>query len=156
VNAAALIEQARALGATFRIGEGGTVKVKSPAPLPDELLAELRQRKVEIRDLLQTSLASSPPGRLGAAILDYRKELALRHRDLESEYYKDDPWVLWQIAILKHHISEIQRFLKEGGELDLPRCCRQAENICLGAVRGFTACILPTPSCGYSVKTGES
>jgi len=106
-------------------------------------------------ELSERSELSPPPPvaqLLREALADKEKELALRHRDLESEYYKDDPWCQGQIAILKHHISEIERFLKEGGALDLPRCCRQAENICLGAVRGFNICILSPEGCGYALQ----
>ena len=151
MNALSLIEQARALGASFRIAEGGAVKVKSPAPLPDQLLAALRQHKAEIKQFLQTT----PCRRLGGAVLDYQKELRLRHHDLKSEFYKDDPWVLGQITILKHHIAEVERYLQHGGALDLPRCCHQRELICLAAMRGFEVCILTPTACGYSLTMAK-
>lgn len=89
---------------------------------------------------------------LREALADKEKELALRQRDLTTVFYRDDPWVLEQIAHLESHIVEIRRYLKEGGELTLPRCCCQAENICLGAVRGFNICILSPEECGYAIQ----
>ena len=90
--------------------------------------------------------------RLRQALADKQHELALRRRDLASPYYQGDHWVLEQIAHLESHIAEITRYLKEGGELALPRCCRQAEYICLIATRGFDECVMSPIECGYSLR----
>ena len=47
-----LLSRCQELGATFVPGPDGKLKVKAPAPLPDELCEELRQRKAEVLALL--------------------------------------------------------------------------------------------------------
>lgn len=47
-----LLARCRELGAELTPTSHGTLKVKAPAPLPDELQAQLRQRKAEVLALL--------------------------------------------------------------------------------------------------------
>jgi hypothetical protein len=49
-----------------------------------------------------------------------RDELACRRRDLSTPYYADDEWVKDQISRLGNQIAEMERYLKDGGELNLP------------------------------------
>ena len=48
----ALLTRCRELGAEFIPGAEGSLKVRAPSPLPDDLRAELKQRKAEVLDLL--------------------------------------------------------------------------------------------------------
>jgi len=48
-----LIVRVRKFGATFTLGEGDSIKVQAPAPLPDELMEEIKTHKGELRALLQ-------------------------------------------------------------------------------------------------------
>jgi len=48
-----LLARCRDLGATLTPGPDGKLKVRAPAPLPEELRQELKQRKAEILDLLR-------------------------------------------------------------------------------------------------------
>src|SRR5262249_52191265 len=47
-----LLARCQELGATFVPGPDGKLKVKAPAPLPEELREALRQRKAEVLALL--------------------------------------------------------------------------------------------------------
>ena len=53
----ALLTRCRELGAEFIPSSEGNLKVRAPAPLPDELRAELKQRKTEIVELLHQQSA---------------------------------------------------------------------------------------------------
>lgn len=46
-NVAALLQQCRALGATL-VPLGDHIRVRAPAPLPEELIADLRELKSEV------------------------------------------------------------------------------------------------------------
>jgi hypothetical protein len=50
-----LLSRCRALGAEFTPTPDGKLKVTAPAPLPDELREQLRQRKAEVLALLSPS-----------------------------------------------------------------------------------------------------
>jgi hypothetical protein len=100
--------------------------------------------------------STAPPAwvaqRLEKALVQKREELALRKRNLASPYYAADEWTKQQITYLKAHITEIERYLNRGGELKLPRCCRQSKHICLIAMRGFDACVMTPDGCGFSLR----
>jgi hypothetical protein len=51
MSAAALIDRVKAAGGRLRI-DGGKLKVSAPAPLPDDILAQLRAYKPELLRLL--------------------------------------------------------------------------------------------------------
>ena len=51
-----LLSRCQELGATFAPGPDGKLKVKAPAPLPEELREALRQRRPEILALLSQQL----------------------------------------------------------------------------------------------------
>jgi TubC N-terminal docking domain len=57
-----LLARCRELGAEFTPTPDGKIKVRAPAPLPDELRQELKQRKSEILTLL--TRPAMPTGRL--------------------------------------------------------------------------------------------
>ena len=90
--------------------------------------------------------------RLVKALTQKQEELALRKMDLASPYYAEDEWTKRQIIYLEEHISEIKRYLAEGGKLNLPRCCKDSIHICLIAMRGFGSCIMLPADCGFSLK----
>lgn len=52
-NIETLLAQCRELGATFTPGPGDRLKIKAPAPLPEELWEELRQHKAEVLTALK-------------------------------------------------------------------------------------------------------
>lgn len=59
-NVQTLLTRCQKLGATFLPLPDGRLKVRAPAPLPDELQAELRQRKAEVLALLSQQEKPTP------------------------------------------------------------------------------------------------
>ena len=53
INVDVLLAKAQELGATFISGEGDRLKVQAPAPLPQNLVEELKEHKPEILALLR-------------------------------------------------------------------------------------------------------
>ncbi len=53
INVDFLLAKAQELGATFISGEGDRLKVQAPAPLPQDLVEELKEHKPEILALLR-------------------------------------------------------------------------------------------------------
>lgn len=132
-----------------RLEQANTLPGVSPVTGPEHGLSNT-SALYEINETNEISpMAPGVHQRLSKALGDKQHELALRRSDLTSPDYQDDPWVLEQIALLEGHIAEITRYLKEGGELALPRCCNQTSLICLAAGTGFNVCILSPVVCGY-------
>jgi hypothetical protein len=48
-----LLERVQSFGARLTVPEAGRIHIEAPEPLPDELMAELRQHKVELLALLR-------------------------------------------------------------------------------------------------------
>jgi len=73
INVDVLIAKAQELGATFIPGEGDKLKVQAPAPLPQDLVEELKEHKPEILALLKVDHpyqhAKASPEDLAAGIL---------------------------------------------------------------------------------------
>jgi hypothetical protein len=59
MNTDELLRQARDRGATFQVIEEGRLRVLAPSPLPEDLMAELRQHKTRILSLLAGEAAAS-------------------------------------------------------------------------------------------------
>ena len=112
-----------------------------------ELLGASEKDSLETPTLNQEGIQ-----RLKEALEQKERELILRERNLASPYYADDEWTKKQITHLKTHISQIQGYLNGEHDLQLPRCCRHNEYICLIAIRGFDFCIMVPTGCGFSLK----
>ena len=132
-----LLDRARAAGLDVQ-ADSARLVVRGPRSA-EAIAKELLAHKQEVMLLLKGYRLKHP---VSEALGNKQHEMALRRSDLASPFYQGDPWVLEQIALLEGHIAEIRRYLKEGGQLTLPRCCRQADHICLVAVTGFNVCIL--------------
>ena len=52
MTAEELLKEARSLGADFQVLESGGIKVQAAAPLPDDLMRELRDQKAAVAALL--------------------------------------------------------------------------------------------------------
>jgi hypothetical protein len=119
VSGAELLEQARRLGARFSVPQRGTLHVKASGPLPDELLAALRQYKGEILQLLTThSEASSWP-------VPDAQELLARWEALGCPQIPLSPgvsisnlrkWINSHIPgqLCEEHLTVVRQFLWEG------------------------------------------
>lgn len=95
MTAATLLSRARTLGATFAL-QGDRLKVRAPAPLPDDLLASLRQHKPSLLALLSPRQQEVPdPSLLQAEEVLFRlwwqtisdKALARQAFDQEVHWY---------------------------------------------------------------------
>ena len=70
MNTDELLRQARTRGATFQVIEEGRLRVQAPSPLPEDLMAELRQHKTRILSLLAGETAASMPKEMGQEDID--------------------------------------------------------------------------------------
>ena len=79
-------------------------------------------------------------------------------RRLASEYYADDgPYQTWGqdvIGCLTAHVDEIRRYIREGGALTLPRCCK-GNYICLIAMRQFNGCLIEPSECEFAIENAD-
>lgn len=100
MNVADLLHQARALGAEFEIHlDSDRVHVSGPAPLPDDLLAALRQHKAELRRQLiierAYALASKVDDALGQRdpLLRECNRLSWAVQDLQDAGEPEEVWL---------------------------------------------------------------
>ena len=131
--------------------EGDKLQLRPPGKAPAELLQAIRQHKAEIMAILTKPRRTILEGALtqkGEEILTMRKRLA-------SPCYADDTgyqeWCRDQIGCLAAHVTEIQRYLGEGGTLRLPPCCVEEGYICLIAMRRFDACLMLPSECTFAI-----
>jgi hypothetical protein len=158
--AAAILERLGGLGVTVSV-TGDRLRLEPGSRVPAELVKELRAHKKAVISFLELSeffkhANSRLTGRLQKALADKEKELASRKRDLASSYCRNNErnkeWTKQEITHLETHVAEIQRYIKDGGSLRLPWCCRQLEYICLIATWGFDECIMLPSDCGFSLR----
>jgi len=129
--------------------DGEHLDIHYQEPPPEDLRQMLRAHKAEIIAIL-----TKPSGTLSAALAQKNEEIAVMRRRLASEYYADDgPYQTWGqdvIGCLTAHVDEIRRYLREGGALTLPPCCK-GEYLCLIAMRRFDTCLMGSDECGFSM-----
>lgn len=77
-------------------------------------------------------------------------ELELRHHDLTTEYYKDDPWIKQVVGILESQIKEIERYMKEGGELNIGKCMKE-KGTCGLTYKRFDLCGWWPKTCDFHI-----
>lgn len=163
MNAAAVLERLTAQGVQVIPRPNGNLWLEPASKIPPDLLEAVRENKLAILAHLRAKQAAARVNkdalgiadRLRQALTDKRAELALHLSDLDTPYYKGDAWTLDQVAILERHVAGLTRYLADGGNLALPRCCRHPETICLIASYGFTSCLLTPGACGYSWREGR-
>lgn len=140
----------------FRLAlDGEDLSFSYPKETASNAVAELRQKVKQNKDQLVAYLSrqlQTRRQRLFTAIADKEKKLASRRSCLASSYYAGDEWTIEHITRLEAQITEIKRCLSEGGELNLPRCCKDHSYTCLIAMRGFDYCIMIPQLCGFSLN----
>jgi len=145
-----LVERVKALGVTMTPITDG-IRLEPGSRVPKELVEGIRQHKVEIIAIL-----TKPSGTLTAALTQKNDEIAVMRRRLASPYYAGDveylEWGKDVIACLTSHIEEIRRYLREGGTLRLPPCCKEEGYICLIAMRRFDGCLMGPGECGFAIS----
>ena len=70
MNTDELLREARARGATFQVIEESRLRIRAPSPLPEDLMAELRQHKATILSLLAGETTTNLPARVGQEDID--------------------------------------------------------------------------------------
>lgn len=107
-DAQTLLARCQELGATLTPGHDGKLKVRAPAPLPEELREELRRRKAEVLALLGAQQQPPPP--------DYRALYRRMAETVAADCWSLDPaWLLdhpelWeQIKALDDRLTQMER-----------------------------------------------
>ena len=149
---ASVLQQVRSLGVDIR-PDGDRLQLRPPGKTPADLIEAIRQHKTEILTILTKP---RPSETLRRALIQKNEEILTMRKRLDSPYYADDAeyqdWCKDQIACLTDHISEIQRYLREGGTLRLPPCCKEEGHICLIAMRRFDGCLMTLTECGFAIS----
>jgi hypothetical protein len=153
-SATSVLQQVRSLGVDIR-PVGDKLQLRPLGKLSAELLEAVKKHKHEIIAILCTSDAMSR-GALTRALEQKQQESAVMRERLSSPCYADDSehqiWCRHQIDTLRAHMSEIQRYLKAGGTLRLPLCCKDESHTCLIAMRRFNGCLMAPGECGFSIR----
>lgn len=148
---ASVLQQVRSLGVDVR-PDGDKLQLRPPGKLPADLIEAIRQHKTEILTILTKPWPSET---LRRALTQKNEEILTIRKRLASPYYADDAeyqdWCRDQITCLTAHISEIQSYLREGGCLSLPPCCRTAGYLCLIAMRRLVGCLMVPGECTFSI-----
>jgi len=117
-----LLAKAQEQGATFIPGEGDELKVRAPAPLPQDLVEELKEHKAEILALLHSGIK---PELVGTVPVEGQRMEAIEVREGEtiqavkicSHVLEDEIWLNLDRSFIPHdglacyypeEISELQ------------------------------------------------
>ena len=98
---------------------------------------EFAQVLKTLRDYRRNVTAES--NLLTQALAQKKAELALFCHDLTTPEFKDDPWRIKAIVTIEEQVKEIERYMKEGGKLNIGECC-QKEGTCVLAFKRFDGC----------------
>ena len=149
MDAATIVERLNELGVKVSM-EGRRLRFEPASRLPPDLVEAI---KIHRQALV---LAFGPPEILSRALKAKQEEVGVMRARQASEYYANDAeyqrWCRYQIDTLTAHMSEIQRYLKAGGTLRLPLCCKDESQTCLIAMRRFNCCLMRPDECGFSIR----
>ena len=150
MDATAIVERLNELGVKVS-REGRRLRFEPAERIPLDLVEEIKANKQAIADVMGTRSSAT----LRRALTQKTQEIAVMRRRLASEYYADDgPYQTWGqdvIGCLTAHVDEIRRYLREGGALSLPPCCKDKDYLCLIAMRRFDGCLMTPAECGFSI-----
>ncbi len=147
-----LVEKAKQAGLNIRVSGDSLEVAGKPTPEALTVVRELKEHKVEVIALLRRPIPSLALPKLQDALKQKEEEIAYRKRCLESPYYSNDAWTKDRISKLTDQIGEIDKYLKEGGNLTLPVCKNKTGSYCLLALYGFDACSMLPGDCGFSLE----
>ena len=149
MDAAAILERLTGLGVKATV-EGRRLRFEPGSRIPPDLVEAIRTHKQVLM------LAIQPPEALTVALTQKNEEILTMRKRLDSPYYADDTeyheWCRDQITCLNRHIAEMGRYLREGGALSLPQCCKDEHHLCLIAMRRFDGCLMGPAECGFSMR----
>jgi len=95
---------------------------------------------------------------VGRLAQPYSLEEALNHKKHELEVLRADskpldiPRTKRDMELLSQQIREIQRYLKDGGELKLPKCYK-AKQICLLGLTQVRSCLPESGRCAWAFRS---
>jgi hypothetical protein len=152
VDATAILDRLSELGVKTTV-QGGRLHFEPGSRIPPDLVEEIRANKQVL------ALAIQPPEALKWALTQKQEEILTMRKRLASEYYAGDvPYQEWGkdvMACLHAHVEEIRRYLREGGALRLPPCCKEGGHLCLIAMRRFDGCLMVPGECTFSTKNAD-
>ncbi len=151
-----LLEEAKQKGIALKV-EGDRLLYQPPSAVTPDLKESMRKHKDQIIELLTKQETETPSSeivqRLQKAIAQKQEDLKIRRRQLADPEYPNPEFCTNQIICMQGHIAEINRYLNDGGELVLPRCCRQYEYYCfLGMKRFEDGCIWSPDGCEFGLR----
>jgi hypothetical protein len=106
-----LLRQARARGATFQMIEESRLRVQAPSPLPENLMAELRQHKTRILSLLASETMTNLPARIGQE--DIECLLAWAAHAAETGLTLGKPFRFLESPLRPHTTAQVGRYCRE-------------------------------------------
>lgn len=149
MDAVAILQKLNGLGVKTTV-RGDKLRLTPASRIPPELMDAIKANKPALM------LAVRPSEGLRRALGQKHQEITTMRRRLASQWYASDceyqEWGQGVISCLEGHTTEIQRYLKEGGALALPPCCKAKDRICLIALRRFDGCLMAPGECGFSVE----
>ena len=156
MDAATILNTLDDIGVSVQLN-GDRLRMKPKDLIPPDLMSKVKEHKQElILHLSQVNQTDTPSPRviyrLERAITQKEEDLTVRRWQLSDPDCHNPEWCKHQIVCMQGHITEIKRYIKEGSQLTLPRCCQQHAHYCLIAMRGFDACLMTPEDCGFSLK----
>jgi len=149
MDATAILERLTELGVKTTV-HGGRLRLTPASVIPPDLVEAVKAHKEAL------VVAIRPSETLTRALAQKQGEIIIMRKRLASEYYAGDAeyqdWCKDQITCLTSHITEIQRYVREGGTLRLPPCCIDDYHICLIAMRRFDACLMLPSECTFAIS----
>ena len=149
MDATAILEKLNGLGVKTTV-HNGRLRLTPASKIPADLAEAIKAHKEAL------VLAIRPPEALPRALTQKGEEVLTMRKRLASEYYANDAeyleWCKDQIGCLTGHVDEIRRYLREGGALTLPPCCKDKGYLCLIAMRRFDACLMGPGECTFSLR----
>ncbi|MCP3683583.1 MAG: hypothetical protein GY861_12925 [bacterium] len=154
-----LLEKAKQQGLAMKV-EGDRLLYHPLSAMTSDLKEAIRKYKGEIIELVSQTNESEIPPRiiesLQKAISKKEEDLAIRRKQLADPKCPNPEFCIDQITSMEGHIVEINRYIKEGGDLAIPRCCLQHENYCFlnhaMAMKGFDGCLLSPDGCEFGLR----
>jgi hypothetical protein len=111
MNTDELLREARARGATFQVIEEGRLRVQAPSPLPEDLMAELRQHKTRILSLLAGETAASLSERMGQEDID--RLLAWAAHAAEVGLTLPEVVQFWETSLRQITTAQVGRYCRD-------------------------------------------
>jgi hypothetical protein len=111
MNTDELLRQACDRGATFQVIEEGRLRVLAPSPLPEDLMAELRQHKTRILSLLAGETAASLSEEMGQEDVD--RLLAWAAHAAEAGLTLPEVVQFWETSLRQITTAQVGRYCRD-------------------------------------------